>query len=65
LRLKWSDEQLKYFSKPIKTAERLGWLDKIDGFFWWIVLAVCLWAVIWMGYKLYCLYRIQLWLESI
>lgn len=59
MKLKWGSEELKYFTKPIKKAERIG------DWFWWLVLAVCLWAVIWLGYKLYCLYQIRLWIESI
>jgi len=59
MKLKWTDEELRYFSKPIKKAERTG------DWFWYAVMATCLGAIGWMLVKLYQLYQIRLWVESI
>jgi len=64
MRLKWGNEQIDNFRMP--TAEKENWLTRIiDKWFYWVVLATCTGAVAWILYKLYCLYQIQMWLESI
>ena len=66
MKLKWGSEEIKYFNKKIPTAERVNWFDNlIKKWFWWVIMAVCLWATVYMLYKLYCLYRIQIWLENL
>jgi len=66
MRYKWGEAESKYFSKKMPTAERENWLTRIiDKWFYWVVLATCTGAVVWILYRLYCLYQIQMWLESI
>ena len=64
MRLKWGSEQIDNFRMP--TAEKENWLTRIiDRWFWWLVLSVCTGAVIWICIKLYQLYTIRVWLESL
>ena len=65
MKLKWGSEAIKYFNKKIPIAERVSWLDRFDNLFWWVVLATCAGAVVWILYKLYCLYKITVWFESL
>ena len=65
MRYKWGEAESKYFNKKMPIAERISWLDRFDNLFWWLVLATCAGAVLWILYRLYCLYQIQMWLESI
>jgi len=66
MRYKWGEAESKYFNKKIPTAERVSWLSNlIDKYFWWVIVTTCLGATIWLLHKLYCLYQIQMWLESI
>jgi len=59
MKLKWTDKESEYFSKPIQTAERA------EDWFWWIVMAVCVLTIIWLWVKLYQLYLIHVWVSSI
>jgi len=59
---KWGEEKLEEFTSPVKTAERLGWFDS---FFYWLILGVSLWAIVWMAIKIYQLYQISAWLDTI
>jgi len=43
MKLKWTDEESRYFSNPIKTAERYS------DWGWWIVMAACVLTIIWKG----------------
>ena len=64
MRLRWTNEQIDNFRMP--TVEKENWLTRIiDRWFYWVVLAVCTGAVVWILYRIYCLYKIQMWLESI
>ena len=59
MRFKWGSEESRYFSKPIQTAERYS------DWGWWLVMAVCVLTIIWVGFKLYQLYQIHVWVSSI
>jgi len=59
MRFKWGNEESRYFSKPIQTAERYS------DWGWWLVMAVCVLTIIWVGFKLYQLYQIHVWVSSI
>jgi len=60
LKVKWGYEKTNYFVKPILKADRI-----IEDWFWWIVLFVSIGVAIWAGLKLYQLYLIKLWLETL
>jgi len=57
--LKWTDEESRYFSKPIKTAERYS------DWGWWLVMAIGLSVVIWTCIQIWESYLGNLWLERI
>ena len=59
MKLKWGDERIKNFSKPVIKAERAGsWL-------WWLTAGVCVVTILWFWYKIAQLYAIHLWVSNI
>ena len=65
MRYKWGEAESKYFNKKIPIAERVSWFNKLEDWFIWFVVAIMAGATIWILYKLYCLYQIQMWLENL
>jgi hypothetical protein len=63
--LKWTDEEVKYFSKPLPIVERVSWFDKLDDWFIWFVIAFMAGATIWIFIKIYQLSLIRIWLKTI
>jgi len=60
--LRWGEEKIKGLLKMVKTAERSDWFD---GFFYWLILGACVWAIAWMMIKIYQLHQISVWLDTI
>lgn len=63
--LKWTDEEIKYFSKPIPRIEKASWLTKwLDDYFIWFVMSLMAGATIWMVIKICQLSLLHLWLKA-
>lgn len=59
MKLRWGDERIKHFSKPVKTVERAG-----IGWLFWLTGGVCVGTIIWFWYKTFQLYAIHLWVSN-
>ena len=59
MKLRWGNERIKNFSKPVIKVERTGtWL-------WLLTGSVCIGTILWLWYKIAQLYAIHLWVNSI
>lgn len=66
MKLKWNEEEIKYFNKKIPTVENENWLTKlIDKYFYWVVLVVLISANVWVWWKIYELHLFRIFLKSI
>lgn len=66
MRLKWGEEEYRYFNKKIPVVERESWLTElIDKYYWWAVLACLIVANIWIWYLNYQTYIIRAFVKSI
>jgi len=66
MRLKWCEEELKYFNRKIPIIEKESWLIKLlDKYFYWIILGCLILATFWVWWKIYELHLIRLFLKSI
>ena len=63
IKLEWTEEELKYFNKPIKAAKRKSWFNE-DTLIWAGSIA-CAGVTIWILYKIYQLNRILEWVRSL
>jgi len=58
VRLRWSNQQIKGFSSPVKKAE------KVNEWGWLIVVIASIGAIVWMWVKIFTLYQIHIWLKT-
>jgi len=59
MKLKWTDEQIRSFSKPVIKAERTG------GWVWWLLMATGLSVAVWACIQIWEYYQLNLWLDRI
>lgn len=65
MRLKWGKEYIKDFAKEVSTAERQHWFWKLTEYLPIFVIITCVVVTIWMWVKIYQLWAIERWLESL
>jgi hypothetical protein len=63
--LKWTENEKRYFSKPIPRMERRSWFDKLEDWFIWAVIAMMAGATIWVWWMNYQIYLIRAYVRSI
>lgn len=66
MKLKWTDEELKYFNRKIPVVEKLSWFSNfLDKYYYWIIFACIISANVWVWWKIYELHLFKIFLKSI
>lgn len=65
MKFSWAKIRVKGFAKPIPTAERRNWFWRLTEHLPIFVVIVCIVVTIWIWVKIYQLWAIKSWLESL